>query len=191
MSRLGAGRGPIPRHVIALLFAVAIGTLLAWMVITALGFGQTARTMPLVVGVPTLSFVAIQLIRDGLKVARGDQTVGETSETERDRYFQAVAADRKAVTTKSPASEVGRDRSTSMPKALLWVACLAGLIWLAGMIVAIPVFMAAFMRIFGRESWITIAAFAIGTTVAVYLFFVVALDVRLYSGQLGGFLPWP
>lgn len=179
----------VPRHILALLFTCVIGVGVAWMVVTALGFGQTARTVPLVVGVPTLAFIVLQLVRDTVRVARGDATVGAVSEAERDRYRDAVTTSEGGALT--PARATGEDRSTSLPMAMIWVGVLALFIWLAGMLVAIPAFMAVFMRIFGRERWITIAGFAVGTTVAVYVFFTVVLEVRLYQGMFGDALPWP
>jgi hypothetical protein len=176
----------LPRHVLALLLIGVVGVVVAWMVVTALGYSRTARTMPLVVGVPTLVLIVLQFTRDVVRVARGDTTVGATSDAERDRYLDAATAAAPAATTRER-----EDRSTSLPVAMLWVGCLALLIWLVGMLVAIPAFMAAFMRIFGRERWVTIGAFAVVTTVAVYLFFVVVLEVRLYPGLLGDTLPWP
>lgn len=180
----------IPRHVLALLFVAAVGVIVAAMVLPAAGYSAAAGTVPLVVGVPTLVFIVLQLARDGLRVVRGDVTVGETSEVEQDRYVRVAASVRQRPVAQVPAGgEV--DRSTSMPAAFAWVVALALLIWLVGLLVAIPVFMAAFMKIFGRERWITIAAFAAGTTVAVYAFFSVVLDIRLYQGLFGDILPWP
>lgn len=180
----------IPRHVLALLFVAAVGVIVAAMVLAALGYGAAAGTVPLVVGIPTLVFIVLQLARDGIRVARGDVTVGETSEVEQDRYMSMAANARDGPVAQVPA-DLEVDRSTSMVAAFAWVVALALLIWLVGLLVAIPVFMAAFMKIFGRERWITIAAFAVGTTVAVYAFFSVVLDVRLHAGLFGDVLPWP
>lgn len=178
---------PIPRSLAALVFAAALGIVLAAMVIRALDLGTAARTMPLVVGVPTLALVVGQIIRDGVRASRGDGTVGATSEMERDRYRQA-ASGAQAGDTATPAP-VEEGRRTSMAGGLLWVAGLVLGVWLFGMILAIPIFMATFMRIFGRERWTTIVLFAVVTTVAVYLLFVVGLEVTLYPGQLGVELP--
>ncbi len=180
----------VPRHVLALLFVAAAGVIVAAMVWTALGYSSAPRTVPLVVGVPTLLFIVLQIVRDGIRAARGDVTVGETSELERDRYARA-AADARGDTASATVQGGAVDRSTSTLAAMAWVGALALLIWLVGLLVAIPVFMAAFMKIFGRERWITIAAFAAGTTVAVYAFFSVVLDIRLYQGLFGDILPWP
>lgn len=179
----------IPRYVLAWIFVTTVGVIVAWMVFEAWGFSETARTVPLVVGVPTLVLIVIQIIRDGIGVVRRDSTVGAASEIEQDRYARA-AADQSEAAAAAVASDVAADRSTSMLGALAWVGALALLIWLAGLLLAIPVFMAAFMKVFGRERWTTIAAFALGTAVAVYVFFTLVLDVRLYSGLFGDELPW-
>lgn len=179
----------IPRYVLAWLFVTALGVIVAWMVLEALGFSETARTVPLVIGIPTLVLIVIQIIRDGIGVVRSDPTVGAVSEIEQDRYARAAADQREAAAT-AVAREVAADRSTSMLGSMAWVGALALLIWLAGLLIAIPVFTAAFMKIFGRERWTTIAAFAVGTAVAVYAFFTLVLDVRLYSGLFGDAMPW-
>jgi hypothetical protein len=181
----------VPRYVPALLFVAVAGIAVAWMVLEARGFNEAARTTPLVVGIPTIVFIAAQLVRDGRRVARGDQDVGTASDYEQDRYMQAAASQVDVTATLAQQDEAPEDRSTSLPLAIAWVAGLALLIWLVGMLAAIPVFMATFMRVFGRERWITIAAYAAGTTAAVYLFFAVGLEVNLYEGLFGDALPWP
>jgi hypothetical protein len=181
----------IPRYVFALAFIAALGAMVIMMVVTARGYGEAARTMPLVVGIPTIVFILVQLVSDGVRVARGDATVGTTSEEEQDRYLHGAKSEgvqRASVPT--AVSSTREDRSTSMLGAMLWVGALATLIWLAGMLIAIPVFVSAFMRVFGRERWPVIAAFAVGTTLAVYLFFVVVLEVRLHPGLFGDLLAW-
>ncbi len=75
----------IPRYVLAWLFVTALGVIVAWMVLEALGFSETARTVPLVIGIPTLVLIVIQIIRDGIGVVRSDPTVGAVSEIELDR----------------------------------------------------------------------------------------------------------
>jgi hypothetical protein len=118
----------IPRYVFALAFIAALGAMVIMMVVTARGYGEAARTMPLVVGIPTIVFILVQLVSDGVRVARGDATVGTTSEEEQDRYLHGAKSEgvqRASVPT--AVSSTREDRSTSMLGAMLWVGALIGL----------------------------------------------------------------
>jgi hypothetical protein len=184
----------IPRAAFSLLFVAAMGAVVLAMVLTSFGYTRSARTAPLVVGLPTAAFIAIQLVRDGVAMARGDRVGGTASEQEADRYASAEGRDEPAdsdlLAGAAPGAEVAQDRNTSALGAMLWVLGLAILIYVVGMFAAIPVFTAVFMRLFGGERWAIIAWFAGGTTAFVYVFFVVVLEIRLYQGLLGEYLPF-
>ena len=68
----------------------------------------------------------------------------------------------------------------------LWVGLLVALTALVGFLVAIPVFMMAFLRISAGRKLLQSALFALVGTAIVYCVFVWILDYRLYPGALFG-----
>jgi hypothetical protein len=68
--------------------------------------------------------------------------------------------------------------------ALAIVAALAGLILLLGPIPAVFLFTAAYFIVSGHYSWWKGLVYTLAFTAAVYLLFVVALEVQLYHGIL-------
>ncbi|MFA9431882.1 tripartite tricarboxylate transporter TctB family protein [Egicoccus sp. AB-alg2] len=190
----------MPRHVAALGFITLVGLIMGLAVWSALDFSRDARTAPLVVGIPTLAAIAAQVVRDVLRVRRGDTSVGQTSDQEADRYSQeepekvpttGVEEQADGTLIAAGAELATKDRNTNLPIAGLWVITLAALTYFLGMLISIPLFIALFMRVFGRERWHTVVLYAGGMTGAVYFLFVYLLGVRLYQGMFGGLLPWP
>jgi hypothetical protein len=70
--------------------------------------------------------------------------------------------------------------------AIAWVAASAALFWLAGILAAVALYVFASLRFRGRRSYLSSAAIAAGTTLAIWLLFSVALKIELYRGALAG-----
>lgn len=182
----------VPRAVLSLLIVFGMTALVAYMVYTATGFTRSPRMVPLVVGVPTLLFLAIQVVRDVRAVISGDRVGGTASEQEADRYgVTSIPDDIREVSAMRTPVEVAPVHATATPLVgALWVFLLVALVWLVGLLVTIPVFLVLFMRYFGHESLRLSLAFAIGTSIFAYVFFVRLLEVPMAPGRFEAFIPF-
>lgn len=186
------------RQHLGLLFTLAIGIVMTAMVVTAFGYGREPRTAPLVFGIPTAVLIGVQVVRDGVNIFRRSPTSDDTPAKDDSKgsapsgsegaSLAAVQAKDDDVVGEQAMQTGSSDRRTTAPRGFAWVLGLAVLIWLVGMLYAIPIFTVVFMLTFGRERLRTALIHAAVTTLVVYLFFTVVLEVRLYRGQLGGLL---
>jgi len=62
------------------------------------------------------------------------------------------------------------------------LAVMIGSIHIIGVYGAVPLFLIFYMRVLGRHSWGTTGAMAIGTPIALFLFFEIALTITLPKG---------
>lgn len=180
-------------------FLLVVISAMMWM---ALDFGEEARRVPLAVGIPTVLFLALQLARELLARRLGPEIsdakeaeAGETDEessasgdagASSDSGDDAVGTSAKgsaAVTTEAQLE--ARDMRASAGQAFAWVLLLAVSFYVLGMLLTVPVFMGSFMRVYGRESWKTIVLFVVATLAVLHAFFVLLLEVQLYSGIVG------
>jgi uncharacterized integral membrane protein len=189
------------RALLSLLLVLAMTAMVAYMVQTATGFTRSPRTAPLLIGIPTLFLLFLQISRDVRAMVAGDRTGATASAQEADRYGasvipeevreRATAGDRPqplTVTSEQPGAK--GPASASPVIGTLWVLLLIIIVWLLGMFIAIPTYIVLFMRFFGRETWRLSLSFAVGTSIATYLFFVLILDVQLAPGQLSRLVPF-
>lgn len=181
----------LPRAVLSLLIVFGMTAMVAYMVYTATGFTRSPRLVPLVVGVPTLVFLMIQVIRDLRAVIGGDRIGGTASEQEADRYgVTAVPEEIREVSAIRTPVAVAPGHATATPLiGALWVLLLVALVWLLGLLVTIPIFLVLFMRYFGESLRLSLA-FAIGTSIFAYLFFVRLLEVPMAPGRFETFIPF-
>ena len=84
------------------------------------------------------------------------------------------------------ASALGTYPRRKQLAALTWVALSALLFWLAGILVAVAMYVFSSLKIRGHRSWMSSAAVAAGATLAIWLLFSVALKIELYRGIWGG-----
>jgi len=169
----------------------------------ALDFNAQARRVPIVVGVPTTAILAIQLLRDSVALRRGiDDGSGEFGNQSADQEFgQSSARAALAEAGRGDGQEVAGDASDAssatstrpeppamragVGQSFAWVLFLGFAFYVFGMLLAVPVFVGSFMRIYGRESW-RVVIISVGSTVAVlYFFFVALLGIRLFPGLVG------
>lgn len=187
----------VGRHPGGLLFACCLTGLLLGMVLSAAGFNADARTVPLVIGVPALLVASLQTSREFRAFSREPRWQGHrrgigrirplgtrvtpegSSITEIDDRWPEAAGSPASVATAGVPSAAG----------LLWVAGLVALVGVFGILVAAPMFTAAYMRSVGRERWIAVVALSAGTPVVLHLLFTWLLDVELYRGMVGGWMP--
>lgn len=84
-----------------------------------------------------------------------------------------------------------RDKETEEDKpqkgmltSTLWVFVLALLIYLFGFLIAMPVFILAYMKCHGGGSWLESIITAITASGVIYVVFVLLLEADLYEGKL-------
>lgn len=157
------------RTAISLFFFLLLGGA----VYSAFDFSSVARLMPLIVGIPTFVLAAAVL---GMEIA--SQWTGKPKKA-------GGAMD---------GSRLGKDlspqeRRTMMRREgsmVLWLIGLVVLIWLIGLLWSIPVFLALFLWLQGREPWRLIISISLGTWAVVYLLFALILKMELYGGLIQG-----
>ena len=131
-------------------------------VAVSLGFPGFARLFPLVVGIPGAMLAGAQFVLD----LRG--RVSRGADPARGRGWRSAAADRAG-------QELG---------VLWWAAALVGLTLAVGFGASIPLFLALFLRIRGKEGWPVTAALAGAGWAFVYGVFSVGMKVFLFPGLL-------
>lgn len=144
----------------------------------ALGYSSNARLFPLIVGVPLsillVAKIVLLLLQDRLDL----QVVG---------FFEDVGDMNVTSTREAVGRGVRYRRELSM---IAWIGGLALLIYFFGNLVAVPVFIFAFILSYERAP-LRAAIVAVVTSVFIYLLFVWVLDATLWRGifPLGGMLP--
>ncbi len=151
----------------SLLFSLGLVLLLAFLTYVTLGYNQLARLVPLVVLVPGLIFAVAQF---GFEVRN-------TFFTKKDKAAQK--AEEKETEELAP-----RERLRREWVAVGWLLSFLAMILFLGQLIAIPLFVLAFTRFFGRESWRLSIVFAIMCWVFVYGVFTYALRIELWPGIL-------
>ena len=65
-----------------------------------------------------------------------------------------------------------------------WVVAFAAMIWLIGFLVATPLFLILYLRLWAKESWALVLTLAAITTLFIYLIMEVFFSIILYRGWL-------
>jgi hypothetical protein len=175
----------------SLLLSIVICVLLAWAAVSALGFNQEARRMPLVIAVPTAVLAGAQVVRDSRGLLRGERQEtrakgGVNENLDYDAEDEAAGEEVDAPSEPGDGAVAARSREQKIraPMAFAWVFGLIVTFLLLGLLVTVPIFVGAFTWLYGRERLRTIILMAGGTFAVTYLFFVRLLEMRLYSGAL-------
>ena len=160
-------------NIVALaLLAVFIGV-----IVMSLGYGPRARMIPLPLATFGIILIVIQLIWQNLR---------STDELQMDMLSMLTRQAENAGAASHKGEEGGKPKSTWRREltALAIVAALVALILLVGPIPAVFVFTGAYFVLSRHYSWFAGLVYTIAFTIAVYLLFVVALEVQLYHGLL-------
>lgn len=160
------------------LIAVAFVMVFAGVIVLSLGYGPRARLVPLPVAVFGLILILIQIAWQNLR---------STDELQVD-LFNAPAKPGAGDGGPEPALEsppaASRSAWRGEPVAFGMIAVILGLMLLLGPIPAVFVFTAGYFAISGQYSWGKNLVYTIACTAAIYLLFVVALEIQLYHGIL-------
>jgi putative tricarboxylic transport membrane protein len=145
------------------LFTICVIVLLALALWQSRNFGVRAGLFPWVIGTPTLVLALFQLAKD----LRGKRKVNGPQ-------FEAVAA-----------VEVSSEVATRRTLIIIgWIVGFFVAIWLLGFSYAVPLTMALYLKLAGREKWPLIAIMTLCTWVVFYLLFERMLNVPFPDGLL-------
>lgn len=143
------------------IFALLLFLGAAYFLVEATQFEGDAREVPVVVGLPTTVLAAASLLQELRRTSEHQDPAGE------DR------------------ARVGED-GTSLTAAITWLVGLVVLFYLVGWPLTIPVFLVAFLRVYGRQAWPVVAAMTAATWIVLYLLFVELLKIQMYEGIIAG-----
>lgn len=190
-----SGRFSLP---VTVILTVLVG-FLAWQ---AFDFNEQARRLPLAVLAPTLIALVLQLVRDGVaRRAGGDEASGSSvplkvgadqqHDVGEDGGDETTGAAPQSTGPKVPETDEVMfefDPKAGVLESFGWIALLGAVFYIFGLLLTVPIFMATFMRVYGGDRWRTIAILVASTLAVLYGFFVLLLEVRLYSGLVGGWI---
>jgi hypothetical protein len=152
--------GPVVRGTLgSLLFVLVIWLVVLYALITAFGFHPSARVIPQVAGVPTLVGSTIMLARE---VA----------------WWRARRRGELEVS--------GQGHIRGELESFAWFAAYTAGIFTLGFAIASPLFMLAFLRIYGQESWrrtIMLTVLVVGVIVWLFDGY---MNISVYEGWLPG-----
>ena len=152
------------------IFAAALLCLFVAMISASLEWPFAARIIPTIVGTGAILFCSLSLINDvfGLHERNGGGALAAKS--------QKIHMDIASKTAHLPAKII-------LTRGFLffgWMAGFAACMALIGLIPTVPVFIAAFMRVEGREPWKIVIPMAASVVLLIYLVFDQLLAI-----------PWP
>ena len=133
-------------------------------VITATRYGPQARLMPLIVGIPAIILSIIQLIFDmtGWEMKKAETKTKLDIPDEHSILGKASGAQTFAV--------------------FVSLTVFFGLIYLVGFMVAIPIFLFAFLIVIAKKKILRSFIFSAAMTSVIYVLFIKVLQAQLYKG---------
>lgn len=149
------------------LFEAILAVFLAVLIVTSFSYQETARLIPLLIGVPTLLLVLVLLAADavpnfGKALAFTQRTGIAMGDTERKNVAQITAV---AVEEHSEGFTVRSWRLFG------WLAFLALLLHYVSYVISIPLFVLLFMIIEAKERWLIAILTSIGMALFVLVLF--------------------
>lgn len=164
-----------------LLMALLMLLIFSTMVGISLTYPPQARFMPLVVGIPGIGLTLLELVREILRAARGEDVRSEPSATP----VEVAHIVAQSAIEHAPAAEPEYDPSGARKREWILIGYFTGLI--AGLIlfgfwIAVPVFVATFLREREKISWIFSVLSAVAAVVVLYFVFYRTLGVDLHHG---------
>ncbi len=161
--------------------ATAIVFVLLGVIYVSWGYGPRARMVPIPVAVFGLIMMVIQIIWQNLRPA-GELHVDLLEVLTQREHAPAPTAIAKAPGAKGAASRAPPWRAEAIAYGM--VVVFTAMVFLAGPIPAIFVFTAGYFLLSRHYSWGRAFVYTALFTAAIYLLFVVALEIQLYHGVL-------
>ncbi len=144
------------------------------LIFASFSYPYRARLAPLAVGIPTAIFFFIQGLFDWFP--RFEQRYRSVEEA-------ALVASELPMAS---SEEDGDTRSLRFRECalVLWVAGMVLATYLLGILIAMPLFALAYLRLWSGESWLMTVSYSIGTWLAAYLLLIKLLEAQLPVGLL-------
>lgn len=160
------------------LIAIAFLCVFVGVIVMSLGYGPRARMIPLPLATFGVILIAIQLVWQNLR---------STEELQMDMLEMLTRQAEQGTAASTHGGEAGPKRASTGRRemtALGIVAALVALILLIGPIPAVFMFTGSYFLLSRHYSWPLGLVYTAAFTAAIYLLFVVALEVQLYHGLL-------
>jgi TctA family transporter len=164
------------------LFPAALLILFVVMLSQSFDWAFAARIVPTIVGIGAILFCSLGLINDifGLHERAGAAVAGAG-----DKEPKKIHMDIVSKTSHLPGHLVlGRGF-----QFFGWMAGFMALMWVIGLIPAVPIFIMSYMRVEGREKWKIVIPMAAGVVVLIYVVFDQLLAIPWPPTLLGTFFP--
>jgi hypothetical protein len=167
-----------------LLFSLGMTILFLFLLVVTMGYGYRTKLVPMVVLVPGLIAAALQFLLDLREALRGEKPAKPEVAEEQ---ASAPVAETEVV---KPGKGAKKEKLTPQEKrrrewiAVGWLFLSVALIAVLGLSVAIPVFVIAYMRFYGRESWRLSIGIAALMWAFVYVVFVWGMRSQLHPGLI-------
>lgn len=145
-----------------LLFCVILIFLLAIFFIAVSGYKPVTRRAPLMVMVP----LAFMLLGEALKI------------------IQNLRSLKREDTTQTLLPRIEKQKLGKAVQILVWLVILLGMIYFAGHIGGITIFLLIFLKFVSRESWKITIGVSVGVTAGMFFLFEKILRVVLYRGVI-------
>jgi hypothetical protein len=141
---------------------------------SCLSYPYRARLAPLAIGIPTAFFLLIQGLFDWFPpFEKRFRSLGDAS------LFTTELPMTSSEAEGGPLSLQRRELAL-----LLWVSGLVLATYLLGILVAMPLFAFAYLRLWSGDRWSLVVSYSLGTWLAVYLLLVKLLEAQLPVGLL-------
>ncbi len=147
-------------------------------IIASYGYNAKARLMPLVIAFPCLAMVLYQFISDlrGKKEKKSMSIEDELFHKTMDKVHVEVVEEKKEKKT-------DKEEAIALLKSGAWVLFFCLMVYLAGFLIAIPVFTIIFMR-YSDDGWVVTLSTAFGLWLTFYLTFTVFTKIALYDALI-------
>lgn len=181
------------------LTSILMTAIFAVMVFVALGFPWPANFMPLIIGVPGLALSLLQIVLDVRDFRRQQGRIDPRTEFE--RYMDEIAEHTKGQVTMEVAEgtqmQVLLDerpevkvltRGQRERRLFGYFFGLVAMVLVFGFWISVPVFLIAFLRFYGHESWKLTLTLALVTWALLYGILAVMLQQVMFEGFLTSYL---
>jgi len=170
------------------IFSLVITIIMATFVILSLQLGPVARTIPLLVGVPTLILVITQFFADVMHhwTKKIKKYTGGKILRDQEERAKTIVKDSTETSNKPLKKEEGKDIRTKELKMFSWILSLFALIYFIGYLIAVPLFLMLYLKIYAKERWVISVGLTIIVYGAMYTLFIFFLQVPLWKGVLFG-----
>jgi hypothetical protein len=178
------------------LFPAALLILFVVMLSQSLDWAFAARIVPTIVGVGALLFCGLSLANDVFGVhERAGAPAAAVAGGAPAQAGAGSGGDAK------PSKKIHMDiasKTAHLPGATIlsrgfmffgWMASFMLLMWMIGLIPAVPIFIASYMRLEGREKWRIVIPMAVGVVLLIYVVFDQLLAIPWPPTLLGMFFP--